>query len=457
VRIALINSQDYGGGAAGIARTLGERLRERGHEVGLIVGVKRTSLPWVHEVPVPGSNTFVERALGRSLGWLTRRNRADPQVRHWTRRALHLAEWRASVNQRLGFEDFELRACRDAIERLPFVPDIIHAHNLHAFVGRTHFDLRALPRLARTHPLVFTLHDTWAFTGHCAYFFGCERWRTGCGNCPDLAMYPAVSHDRTAANLQVKADVYRNLNFTLTGPSDWVVQCARASVLRGGMAASAVIPNGVDLRFFSPPADRTAVRRRLGLREGERGLAFISDLGRKTPFRDYAFVERLAENWRGRASRARLVVFEVGGVPGERATPHGRIVGTGVLTREGVRDVLQASSALLHPAKTDNFPTVVLESLACGTPAIGSRVGGIPEQIRDGVDGFLYAPGDLAGAERALAVLLAEEDAGGEFRRRARLSAEVRFDERRMVDAYEALYADTLARRTTGRITGTAA
>ncbi len=448
MRIALINSQDFGGGAAGIARSLGERLLERGHEVAMIVGIKRTTLPWVYEVPIPGSATILEKALAHGIGWATRQPASNPSTRHWTRRALHLAEWRSALNQRRGFEDFELRGCRDAIRQLPFKPDLIHAHNLHAFVGRTHFDLRALPHLAAGRSLVLTLHDTWAFTGHCAYFFGCERWRTGCGTCPDLAMYPAINHDRTRENLQIKAEIYRKLNYTLTGPSNWVVQCARESILRGGMATSSVIPNGIDLDFFSPAADPVAVRKSLGLKDDERGLAFISDLGRNTPYRDYRFVEQLAENWRSRGIRDRLVVFEVGGEKGERTTAHGRIIGTGVLTREGVRDVLQASTALLHPAKTDNFPTVILESLACGTPVIGSNVGGIPEQIRHGLDGFLYASGDLAGAQNAMQQLIDAETQNGEFRRQARLSAESRFDERRMVDNYEALYAAAIAQRT---------
>ena len=440
MKILLINSLDLGGGASAIARSLGETLLSRGHEVAMVVGLKRTQLPWVHEVRVPAQGTPVESLVRRTLGWLTRQSTSHPKVHERTRRLLQLTQVRSAWNQARGFEDFALRSSGRILEQLNFDPEVIHVHNLHVFAGMTHFDIRALPALSAERRLVFTLHDTWAFTGHCAYFFACERWRTGCGQCPDLSMYPAIRYDRSAESLSTKAGVYRNLRYTLTGPSRWIVDCARASVLAGGMERSQVVPNGIDLTFFSPAPSFHEARRALGLADDERAIAFISDLGRNTPYRDYGFMERVLAEYEASARTGRLVVFEVGGQAGERRGARTRQVGTGVLNVTGVRDLLRGCDALLHPAKTDNFPTVILEAMACGTPAIATAVGGIPEQIVPGVDGFLHAPGDLGAALSALDTIAADVRGTGRLRAAARQSAEARFDRTRMVTDYEALY-----------------
>src|SRR3546814_10331965 len=87
---------------------------------------------------------------------------------------------------------------------------MLHCHNLHG----GYFDLRELARFSKLLPVVLTLHDEWAYTGHCAYTFGCERWRSGCGQCPHLDVSPSIRRDASAANWTAKYDIYRSEEHT---------------------------------------------------------------------------------------------------------------------------------------------------------------------------------------------------------------------------------------------------
>jgi glycosyltransferase involved in cell wall biosynthesis len=440
MRIAIVNTLDTGGGAAWFARRIGELLARRGHEVAMLVGRKHSDLPWVYEVPVPLEHTVVERAL-RGLVRLSARSPAgESLVRQQTRRALHALEWRSFARKWRGDEDFELGGTARMLERLPFRPDILNLHNLHTFLGGTHLDLRALPDLSRSARLVFTMQDPWLTSGHCAHSFECERWRTTCGSCPNLRSFPAIRRDRTAENLARKRAIYASMRYSVVGCCRWIVDRARASALAAGMERAEVIHNGIDLDFFSPAPDRELARKAAGLAVDERAVCFISDLGRASEFRDYGFVESLAHAYTARPGSRPLVVFEVGGQPGERRSGRLRFVGPGSLPRDRVRDLVRACDALVHPARADTYPTVVLEAMACGVPVLASAVGGIPEQIDDGRDGFLHARGDLDAAVGRLGSLLDDVALRERLGTAARARASATFGEDRMADAYEAMF-----------------
>ena len=116
-----------------------------------------------------------------------------------------LAEGRPGIEQALGREDFDHPGSRQLLEHSPCPPDIVHTHNLHGY----YFDLRSLATLSHQAPAATTLHDEWMITGHCAYTLGCPRWEHGCGQRPDLAVYPALRRDGTAYNWRRKSDLRR--------------------------------------------------------------------------------------------------------------------------------------------------------------------------------------------------------------------------------------------------------
>src|SRR5262249_10828825 len=139
--------------------------------------------------------------------------------------------------------------------------DIVHAHNLHGY----YFDLRILPELSGKIPLVLTLHDAWLLSGHCAHSFDCMRWQIGCGQCPDLSIYPPIKRDATSFNWRRKQQIFAQSKLYITTPSEWLMRRAQASILAPAIQDARVIPNGVDLGIFRPSRDRDKMRYRLGL------------------------------------------------------------------------------------------------------------------------------------------------------------------------------------------------
>ncbi|MCU0838797.1 MAG: glycosyltransferase, partial [Rhodospirillales bacterium] len=329
--------------------------------------------------------------------------------------------------------------------------DLIHAHNLHGGF----FDLRCLGALSRRLPFVLTLHDEWLFTGHCAYTATCQRWLTGCGACPDLGIYPAISRDGTARNWRIKAATYRQSQLFVATPSRWLMAEAQRSMLAAGIAAARVIPNGVDLDLFRPH-DRRAARRRLGLAEDRPLLLAVANRIRSNRFKDWGTLQRaMTEIARLRPDHEILFIGLGDEAPDEKIGP----VTIRFVPFEPVPETIalyyQAADLYLHAAKSENFPTTVLEALACGTPVVATAVGGIPEQIDDlsnasasGVaNGVLSPPGDGAAMAAAVISLLADPALLKSMGEHARAAATARFGVERMVAAYLDWYREIAGER----------
>lgn len=180
MRVLLINTSDAGGGAQEIGARLMRELRARGHEATMAVGHLAGDESGVEVVPNWEERSPVARGAAH-LAHVTKRD--------WIRRA---GEPLRTARVLRGEEDFDFPGTWKLLRRDGPPPDVIHAHNLHG----AYFDLRALPELSRRAPLVLTLHDMWMMTGHVAHSFDCERWRTGCGECPHLDTYVALPRDR---------------------------------------------------------------------------------------------------------------------------------------------------------------------------------------------------------------------------------------------------------------------
>ena len=114
-------------------------------------------------------------------------------------------EPRRVINRLKGHDDFDYPGSVHVLKLTEAKPDILHFHNLHG----NYFDLRALIELSNQVPVVLTLHDAWLFSGHCAHSLECERWKKGCGNCPDLTIYPPILRDATAYNWQQKINIFK--------------------------------------------------------------------------------------------------------------------------------------------------------------------------------------------------------------------------------------------------------
>jgi glycosyltransferase involved in cell wall biosynthesis len=427
------------GGGEQIAASLACGLRERGHRARLVVGAKASEDdPNVIELP---------HALARGPWfnlWNGLRGRFDPKRGAFSRRAWRTAGWLAEPGRFAdwfrGVEDFRFPATRKLLSLDP-PPDVVHLHNLHG----GYFDLRVLPELSAAVPTFVTLHDAWMLSGHCAHSMACERWQTGCGQCPDLSLYPSVRRDATKYNWNRKRDVYARSRLHVATPSRWLMDKVERSMLAPAVADARVIPNGVDLGVFRP-RDRSAARAALGINPDAAVLVFAANGVRRNPFKDYRTLREAFGRLAARTGGRELVLLALG----DDAEPER--VGDAVIRfvpfiadPAAVSRYFCAADVYVHAALVDTFPTTVLEALACGTPVVATAVGGIPEQLNDGQTGFLVPPGDAEALAAALARLLADPAMRNQLGEKAACDARERFDVNRQCEHYLAWYSEILS------------
>ena len=330
-----------------------------------------------------------------------------------------LASWIAEPNRRRrirrGFQDFQYPGTVPVISKsVRAGPTILHLHNLHG----GYFDLRALPELCKLAPLVLTLHDQWVFTGHCAHSFDCDRWRIGCGECPDLTIYPAIPRDRTAENFALKEEVFSRTRLHLAAPCTWLMNKAKESLLAPAMEETRVIPNGVNTTVFRP-GSKAKERARLKL-PPEYQIVLCAGHVARSHWTNRGLL-RSTIRYLAQESQDNCALLFLGS---DRNSQE-EMDGIKVIHRQYERDVsrlaayYRASDVYFHPARTDTFPTAILESLACGIPPVATDVGGIPEQVTSlwasrnasvslpsSATGILVDGEDATDAGRAIAFLL---------------------------------------------------
>jgi glycosyltransferase involved in cell wall biosynthesis len=433
VNILQVNNSDLGGGAYVIGWELLGEYRRLGHNSSMAVGIKASDDREVYELPRPhrGRRYELETTLRGMAG--ARAARLAPVI--------HLSEPRRVLTALKGHEDFDYPGTAQLLSLPSERPDVVHAHNLHG----GYFDLRELPALSAQVPFAMTLHDAWLLSGHCAHSFECERWRIGCGDCPDLAVYQALVRDGTAHNFRVKQDIYERSRLFVATPSRWLMDKVEQSMLGRGMVDGRVIPNGIDLDTFKP-GDRLAARARLGVDPDVAMVLFAANATRSNPFKDFRTLEIAVELLGGRLERP--VEFLCIGEAGE-AERFGRASVRylpWVNAPTEMADWYRAADVYMHAARADTFPNTIIEALACGTPVVATAVGGIAEQVDDRRTGRLVPKQDPAALAAAAAELLNDAEAIGRMGAAAADDARARFGKARMAGDYVSWFEEILTR-----------
>ena len=270
-------------------------------------------------------------------------------------------------------------------------PDVIHLHNIHGY----YINYKVLFEFLKTAgiPVVWTLHDCWPFTGHCTHFDNvkCEKWKIECGNCPiQMAQYKSRFIDRSKKNYLLKKSLYAQLNnLTIVPVSHWLEGLVEQSILKHFPVR--VIHNGIDLNVFKPTVN--TIRERFGIPENK--LFVLGVLGS-------GFVEKGKEEFIEMSKKNDLQIMLVGLTDDEKkGLPDSIILVGRTSSQTELAEFYSAADVMLNPTYNDTFPTINIESIACGTPVITYRTGGSPE-ILDEHTGIVVEKGNLAGLNQAL-------------------------------------------------------
>ncbi|HEX8145341.1 MAG TPA: glycosyltransferase [Pyrinomonadaceae bacterium] len=358
LRVAFFNSSDRASGAEALICQTVEGLCARGVDARLYVKDQFTDLPYVRQLPF----FFGERRMERALRKLSGRN----NIFFPSTFTLKLNSW---------------------IKRA----DIWHFHNLHG-----HFvSIPLLAAESRRRTVVLSPVDQFLATGYCPYTLGCERFREGCGMCPQLDLpYPGISRDTTHELLMMKERAVRRSRFKLLVHTDYLARYY-ASTFIGSLPIERLY-YGVDTEVFRP-LERKEAAAALGIppvggfvvglihsnvADKRKGLLplldLLRDLGRRVPGRITVLVV-------GTASERAM----------ERATPAMNVVALPFLkSSDELARALNLCDVLLYPTRADNLSLTCLDALACGVPVISSKVGGQAEAVEDAVNGFLTEPGN---------------------------------------------------------------
>lgn len=329
----------------------------------------------------------------------------------------------ARLSDRQGFASS--LATRRMIKRIQaFQPDVIQLHNLHGY----YLDWRVLFRYLKQAgiPVVWTLHDCNAFTGHCAFFdaVGCERWQSGCGNCPQTHAYPkSWFADRSARNFQEKRDLTAGLNrLTIVTPSVWLKNLLALSYLREYPAR--VIYNGIDRELFRPVESDLRAEFKIGNKRLVLGVANVWE-----PRKGLQTLLDLAGRLGDEAAVALIGLSAVQ----LKTLPKGVIGLSRTANANELAAWYTAADVFVNPTVEDNFPTTQIEALACGTPVVCYDAGGSAESLDDSC-GVAVPKGDMP----ALVDAISHVDS---IKTEHCLRRAAKFDQRERFLEYVSLYA----------------
>jgi glycosyltransferase involved in cell wall biosynthesis len=321
-------------------------------------------------------------------------------------------------------------------------PDVIHFHNIQG----NYFDLRKITKISKKTPVLFTLHDPWMFTGHCSYFIECDKWKTGCGKCPDLVRRPSLKRDGTAFNWKRKKMIYEKSKFYIATPSDWLLNEANKSMLKNGIQKSILINNGVDHEVFKP-MNSAPLREKLNIKEDEIVLLYVvSSNMTSNPYKDFStiskcvnYIEKIND------SNKKFTLIAIGEEKPESIRNGIRKISIGYLNKaEEIANYFNIADLYLHAARAENYPNVVMEALSSGTPCIVTKTGGVPEQIIENETGWVVPYEDYRAMALKIIELSKSPNLINESGKKARVWIEQNHTKKHMVDKYEKFYSTIL-------------
>ena len=418
MRVALLSTFHHNGGAAVAATRLHHALLKNGVESTMLVGAPRQQEALSTD---PTVNSLAESFLGDKLAF-----------GRFVAERLYFLPHEKDKSVRFQFSPAVIGAdltSHPVIQKA----DVLHLH----WINFGFLSINGLDKLLKLgKPIVWTLHDMWAFTGGCHYTRGCDHFLTHCRQCPYLR-----NPDDTDLSYRVfeeKLQIFQNVGLHFTPPSDWLGRQVQASALVGKFPLT-VIPNPIDQCVFRP-MPRSEVDSHFNLTARGPRLLFGS-FNTTDPRKGFAYFAEaltlLKQQYKG--PEPEILIFGKGQAQDFAHLPY-PVRHLGVLRSEDVvAKAYNAADAMVVPSLEDNLPNTIVEALSCGTPVIGFRTGGIPEMIDHTRTGYLAEAGSANELAQGIQWLLTYQ-AAETLRQNARQFAEKHYAEAVVATQYANLY-----------------
>jgi glycosyltransferase involved in cell wall biosynthesis len=311
-------------------------------------------------------------------------------------------------------------------------PNIINLH----WVSSGYLQIETIAKFNK--PIVWTLHDMWAFTGGCHYNQDCDRYTVSCGSCPQLGS--SKDWDLSRWVWQRKAKAWKNLNLTIVALSSWLHKCASSSSLFKDLPIE-LIPNSLDTEIYRP-INKQVARELLRLPQDKQLVLFgaiksTSDKRKGFHLLQPALQELSQSAWQGRLE---LVIF--GASQPENQPDLGfKCHYLGTLNDDlSLALAYSAADVFVLPSIQDNLPNTIMEAISCGTPSVAFNIGGMPDMIEHEKNGYLAQPYKIEDLAQGIAWVLENEERHQKLSYRAREKVEQEFTLEIQANRYLSLF-----------------
>ena len=413
--ILVVSTSDASGGAARAAWRIHRAVQSLGTECWMLVKNKITTDSSILLL----SDFTPTNSAYRFYDWI--RNKIKNKIQHF--------HWKRYPNREDVFmSDLRSVPLHGALQQLDF--DVLHLH----WINLRFLDIKELKKTKK--PIVWTLHDCWAFTGICHYFYDCERYKTNCGNCPFL--HSGKENDLSAAVWKQKQKIYDGLDLHIVTPSNWLAQAARESALFGRFPVT-VIPNPIDISYFTPGSRQMACEL-LQLNPDKKYILFgamnaLQDS--RKGYNEFLAAIRYFEDISD-YSDVELIIFGANEELGE-LNIRLKVHNPGMLHDEQLLAVYRAASVMVVPSLSENLSNIIMESLSCSTPVVAFNIGGNSDMIDHKQNGYLAEPFNSEDLAAGIAWCL-DNNTSGELSRNARKKVEENYSMERVGERYTDLY-----------------
>lgn len=413
MNVLLLNTSDIAGGAARAAYRLHQGLQRIGIDSQMLVQDKSS---------IDKNVTAPLTRLGQNIA----RTRVAVD-------ALPLKFYRERDQSTFSLQWLPDRTAHKVVQ---LEPDVINLHwTSEAFVG-----VETIAKFNR--PLVWTLHDMWAFTGGCHYSQDCERYTASCGACVQLGSSKDADLSRWV--WQRKAKAWKNLNLTIVALSSWLAKCANSSSLFKELRVE-IIPNGLDIETYRP-IERKIARELLKLPQDKQIIVFGSlkatgDKRKGFYLLQPALQELSKSGWK---DKLELVIF--GASQPENLPEFGfKAHYLGTLSDDlSLALVYSAADVFVLPSTQENLANTVMEAIACGIPCVAFHIGGMPDMIEHQENGYLAQPYKIEDLAQGIVWVLENQERYQKLSHRARKKAEQEFTLEIQAQRYLSLFTEIL-------------